>query len=67
MRYTEPYTIFLRTLPSGKQIYYYQYRDENGLRSAAHSTGKTKLSQAKRFCQKLYNDGKFQKKHSNTF
>ena len=59
MRITEPYTIFLRTLPSGKQVYYYQYRDENGRRSAAYSTGTDKLSQAKRICRQLYNDGKF--------
>jgi len=61
MRITEPYTIFLRTLPSGKQIYYYQYRDENGRRSAQYSTGTDKLSQARRFCNKLYNEGKFSK------
>ena len=59
MRITEPYTIFLRTLPSGKQVYYYQYRDENGRRSPSYSTGTDKLSQARRFCQKLYNEGKF--------
>lgn len=59
MRITEPYTIFLRTLPSGKQVYYYQYRDENGRRSPAYSTGTDKLSQAKRICQKLYNEGQF--------
>lgn len=61
MRYTEPYIIFPRTLPSGKTIYYYQYRDENGHRSPMYSTGTDKLSQAKRICQKLYNEGKFQK------
>lgn len=59
MRITEPYTLFLRTLPSGKQVYYYQYRDENGRRSCAYSTGTDKLSQAKRICQRMYNEGKF--------
>lgn len=59
MRITEPYTIFLRTLPSGKQVYYYQYRDEYGRRSPAYSCGTDKLSQARRLCQKLYNEGKF--------
>lgn len=59
MRFTEPYTIFLRTLPSGKSVYYFQYRDENGIRSPAYSTGTNKLSQARRICQKLYNEGKF--------
>jgi len=60
MRITEPYTIFPRTLPSGRTVYYYQYRDENGRRSPAYSTGTDKLSQARRICQKLYNEGKFQ-------
>lgn len=59
MRITEPYTIFPRTLPSGRTVYYYQYRDENGRRSPAYSTGTDKLSQARRICQKLYNEGKF--------
>ena len=67
MRVTEPYTIFLRKLPSGKSIYYYQFRDENGCRSAAYSTGTTKLSQARRICQKMYNEGKFQKNTSILF
>ena len=57
MKVCEPYTIFLRTLPSGKQVYYYQFRDEYGRRSAPRSTGCTKLAQARRFCQKLYNEG----------
>lgn len=67
MRVTEPYTIFPRTLPSGKTVYYYQFRDENGLRSCAYSTGTDKLSQAKRICQKLYNDGKFKKNSAMLF
>lgn len=58
MRVTEPYTIFPRTLKSGKIVYYYQYRDDSGRRSGAHSTGCTSQSAAKRFCQKLYNEGK---------
>lgn len=61
MRVTEPYTIFLRKLPSGRQVYYYQFRDEEGRRSAAYSTGTDKLSQARRICQKMYNEGKFKK------
>lgn len=67
MRITEPYTIFLRRLPSGRQVYYYQYRDENGRRSCAYSTGTDKLSAARRFCQKLYNQGKFRPGESTTF
>lgn len=61
MRVTEPYTIFPRTLDSGKTVYYYQYRDENNRRSSPKSTGCTTLSSAKRFCQKLFNSGEFEK------
>ena len=67
MRVTEPYTIFPRTLSSGKTVYYYQFRDDKGHRSSAKSTGCTTLSSARRFCQKLYNDGAFKKDASTTF
>ena len=67
MRITEPYTIFLRTLPSGRKVYYYQFRDENGRRSPAYSTGTSKLSQARRTCQKLYNEGKFASQSGTLF
>lgn len=67
MRITEPYTIFLRKLSNGKSVYYYQFRDENGVRSSARSTGTNKLSQAKRICQKLYNEGKFKKNTAMLF
>ncbi|MBR1537192.1 MAG: tyrosine-type recombinase/integrase family protein [Treponema sp.] len=67
MRVTEPYTIFPRTLQSGKTVYYYQFRDEEGRRSSAKSTGCTTLSAAKRFCNKLYNSGELTKTTSYTF
>lgn len=67
MRVTEPYIIFPRTLPSGKVVYYYQFRDENGKRSASYSTGTSKLSQAKRTVQKLYNEGEFKKNSAILF
>lgn len=57
MNITEPYTIFPRKLPSGKVVYYYQFRDEHGVRSAARSTGCDTLPKAKRVCQGLYNSG----------
>jgi integrase len=60
MRVTEPYTIFPRKLQSGKIIYYYQFRDENNHRSPAYSTGTSNKAQAKRICQKMYNEGLFQ-------
>lgn len=61
MRVTEPYTIFPRTLKSGKVVYYYQYRLENGLRSTSKSTGCTTEASARRYCNKLYNQGDFEK------
>lgn len=61
MKVSEPYTIFPRTLTSGKIVYYYQYRMENGVRSSAKSTGCTTLASAKRYCNKLYNNGEFSK------
>lgn len=57
MRITEPYTIFLRTLSSGKQIYYYQFRYEDGRRSAPRSTGCDTMAKAKRFCQRVFASG----------
>ena len=67
MRVTEPYTIFTRTLPSGKTVFYYQFRDAEGRRSHAKSTGCTTLSAARRFCQKLYNSNEFKSDSSITF
>lgn len=62
MRVTEPYIIFPRTLPSGRVVYYYQYRDSEGRRSSALSTGETVLSRARRKIQKMYNSGAFDRK-----
>lgn len=67
MRVTEPYTIFPRKLASGKTVYYYQYRTKDGKRMPAKSTGCETLSKAKRFCNKLYNEGKFEKTSSPKF
>lgn len=67
MRYTEPYTIFKRTLKSGKSVYYYRYRLPDNSLSSGFSTGCTDFSKAKRFCQKLYNQGAFNVFPSMTF
>ena len=67
MRVTEPYTIFPRKLKSGKTVYYYQYRDDTGLRSAAYSTGTSNKAEARRICQKLYNEGYFQRNSTRLF
>lgn len=65
MRVTEPYIIFPRKLTSGRIVYYFQYRDENGRRSTIRSTGETVLSKAKRVVQQLYNSGAFVKKDTD--
>lgn len=67
MKVSEPYTIFPRTLSSGRVVYYYQFRFENGLRSSAKSTGCTTEASARRFCNKLYNSGEFSKTSSSRF
>lgn len=67
MKISEPYTIFPRTLKSGKTVYYYQFRMENGLRSSAKSTGCTTLASAKKYCNKLYNEGAFKQYSSTRF
>lgn len=67
MRITEPYTIFLRTLASGRKVYYYQYRDDEGKRSSIRSTGCTSLAKARRYCEKLYQSGQFKLKPSILF
>ena len=59
MHIAEPYTIFQRTLKSGKKIYYYQFRDEQGRRSNPKSCGTDKKAEAKRICQYLYNHDGF--------
>lgn len=64
MRISEPYTIFPRTLKSGKTVYYYQFRDDNGIRSSALSTGCDTMAKARRYCQKLYNSNAFSKNTS---
>lgn len=62
MRVTEPYIIFPRKLKSGKTVYYFQFRDNEGKRSSALSCGTSKLSEAKRVVKKLYLEGFFQQK-----
>lgn len=67
MRITEPYTIFARRLKSGRKVYYYQFRDESGIRSAARSTGCDTMAKARRFCQRMYNEGAFGQDSSRLF
>lgn len=67
MKVSEPFTIFPRKLKSGKTVYYYQFRTDDGKRSTAKSTGCTTEASAKRFCNKLYNNGEFSKHSSERF
>ena len=56
-RYREPFTIFPRTLPSGKVVYYYRTYSPDGERTVAHSTGKTTKTQARCYCAELLSQG----------
>lgn len=57
MKYREPFTIFPRKLNSGKTVYYYRTYTPDGVRSVAHSTGKTTKTQAKCYCADLLAKG----------
>lgn len=61
MRTKEPYTIYRRTLRSGKKIYYYQFRDSDGKRSAGKSTGTPSKAEARIYCLNLYKSGEMEK------
>jgi integrase len=50
MRYREPFTLFLRKLPSGKKIWYYQTYDKTNNRTCGFSTGKKSKTAAKAYC-----------------
>ena len=56
MRYKDPFRIFPKTLPSGKTVFYYTTYDQLG-RRRQFSTGQTRKSDAKRYCQKLFQTG----------
>lgn len=56
-RYKEPFTIFPRTLPSGRVVYYYRTYSPEGERTTAHSTGKTNKTQARCYCADLLAQG----------
>jgi integrase len=56
MRYREPFTVFRRTMPSGRVIWYYQTYDETGKRTGARSTGQLTKSGARAYCRKLQNE-----------
>jgi len=57
MRAKAIFSVFGRTLVSGKMVYYYQCYDEKGKRQWAKSTGITKKTEAMAYCMKLFRDG----------
>jgi len=57
MRVKAVFTVFGRTLPSKKLVYYYQCYDEKGKRQWAKSTGLTKKTEAVAYCMKLFKNG----------
>jgi len=67
LRIYEPFTIFPRTLKSGKIVYYYQFRTESGARKGMRSTGCTNLTAARRYCNQLYNQGLIQQSERVSF
>lgn len=67
MRIKEPYTIYKRTLRSGRKVYYYQLRDADGKRTAGKSTGKSIKAEATIYCLNLYKSGEMGKASRLTF
>jgi len=57
MRVKAVFSVFGRTLPSGKRVFYYQCYDGKGKRQWAKSTGLTKKTEAVAFCMKLFKEG----------
>jgi integrase len=57
MRTKAVFSLFGRTLPSKKTVYYYQCYDVKGKRQWAKSTGLTKKTEAMAYCMKLFKDG----------
>ena len=58
MRYRKPFTVFPRTLKSGKKVYYYHAYDSDGRRTNYRSTGQTTRAAAETYCLKLYRENK---------
>ena len=57
MRIKATFTLFKRTIPSGRQVYYYQCYDQKGRRQFAKSTGKSLKTEANEYCLMLFKDG----------
>ena len=57
MRYRELFSVFPRTMKSGRKVYYFQTYDEEGRRTSAKSTGMVHARDARMYCMKLYKAG----------
>jgi integrase len=58
MRARAIFTVFARTLESGRRVFYYQTYDEKGFRTPLYSTGQRTKTAAVAFCMELYRAGK---------
>jgi len=57
MRSKNSFTVYPRTLPGGKVVWYYQTYDADGRRLAGRSTGKATKTAAKAYCEQLMREG----------
>ncbi len=58
MRYRELYSLHRRKTVKGISVWYYQTYDDQNRRTTARSTGQTVKTLARRYCQRLYSEGK---------
>ncbi|MDR2510356.1 MAG: integrase, partial [Spirochaetaceae bacterium] len=58
MRAKQAFSLYCRKLSSGKTVWYYQTYDEDGLRTAGKSTGKSTKTAAREYCNALMRAGK---------
>ena len=56
MRYRSPYTLFKKTLKSGRSVWYFYFYDERNVRRQ-FSTGCRTKAQAEMYCLELYRSG----------
>jgi hypothetical protein len=52
------FTLFKRTVPSGRTVVYYLAYDGEGKRRGPWSTGETSLTAARNYCNRLNLEGK---------
>lgn len=57
-RVKQSYTLFPRTLESGRVVFYYQTYDENGRRTNPLSTGEERIGRARTYCDRLLAEGR---------